>query len=1267
MTCGDTWWHVGHGFPEAELSVQLEGPGRSSPDAVFRPSETDIVASHLARHMIQSISSYENANSASAVSDIDASQNHSLVAQSLTHNILASKVVGGSSAHSMTHSLEQMPSKSETDGVAQRILEPRFGDSSAGSQGYSVGQAPSDAAVQGVAQDLVVGASSHDVIALQSAAESHEQLSQNTDSCVAQSITRNLLLGGMTQSDGHSQHGQMPEETLSDGYVANGIARDVIASAASQHMPAQQNDPSHITSEGVPFHTTQLVARETATVQPVSFASSQPRDIVEQERSDANGDEEVRAILRQTVDMEAFGLPTQGKTPPSQQESAQADSEIAQSIARQIIPPHFGTEGSPREVQEQVQSDAEGYAAHAVARDFVASASKQLPEQRSNPPSQVHSEKTDLLLAESTAKKILEPRFGDSSAGSQGYSVGQAPSDAAVQGVAQDLVVGASSHDVIALQSAAESHEQLSQNTDSCVAQSITRNLLLGGMTQSDGHSQHGQMPEETLSDGYVANGIARDVIASAASQHMPAPQNDPSHITSEGVPFHTTQLVARETATVQPVSFASSQPRDIVEQERSDANGDEEVRAILRQTIDIEAFGLPMQGKTPPSQQESAQADSEIAQSIARQIIPPHFGTEGSPREVQEQVQSDAEGYAAHAVARDFVASASKQLPEQRSNPPSQVHSEKTDLLLAESTAKKILEPRFGDSSAGSQGYSVGQAPSDAAVQGVAQELVVGASSHDVMALQSAAESREQLSQKTDSCVAQSITRNLLLEGMTQSDGHSQHGQMPEETLSDGYVANGIARDVIASAASQHVPTQQNGPSHITSQGEPSHAGQLARETAIVQPFSFASSQPRDVVEQERSDANGDEEVRAILRQTIDIEAFGLPMQGKTPPSQQESAQADSEIAQSIARQIIPPHFGTEGSPREVQEQVQSDAEGYAAHAVARDFVASASKQLPEQRSNPPSQVHSEKTDLLLAESTAKKILEPRFGDSSAGSQGYSVGQAPSDAAVQGVAQELVVGASSHDVIALQSAAESREQLSQNTDSCVAQSITRNLLLGGMTQSDGHSQHGQMPDETLSDGYVANGIARDVIASAASQHVPTQQNGPSHITSQGEPSHAGQLARETAIVQPFSFASSQPRDVVEQERSDANGDEEVRAILRQTVDMEAFGLPTQGKTAPSQQESAQADSEIAPQSIARQIIPPHFGTEGSPREVQEQVQSDAEGYAAHAVARDFVASASKQLPEQRSNPPSQVHSEKTDSAAAHSLAREAVMSPVLE
>ena len=1251
-------------FVQAEPGVQPE-VGRSSPDAP-RLSETDIVATHLARHMIQSISSYEKANSASAVSDIDISQNHSLVAQSLTHNILARKVVDGSSAHSVTHSLEQVPSKSEADGVAQKTVELRCGDFSPASHGYSVGQAPSDAAVQGVAQELVVGASSRDVIALQSAAESHEQLSQNTDSCVAQSINRNLLLGGMTESDGRSQHGQMPEETLSDGYVANGIARDVIVSAASQHVPAQQNGPSHVTSEGVPFHITQLVARETATVQPVSFASSQPRDVVEQERSDANGDEEVRAILRQTVDTEAFGLPTQGKTPPSQQASEQADSEIAQSIARQIIPPHFGTDGSPREVQEQVQSDAEGYAAHAVARDFVASASKQLPEQRSNHPSQVHSEKTDLLLAESTAKKILEPRFGDSRAGSHGYSVGQAPSDAAVQGVAQELVVGASSHDVIALQSAAESHEQLSQNTDSCVAQSITRNLLLGGMTESDGRSQHGQMPEETLSDGYVANGIARDVIVSAASQHVPAQQNGPSHVTSEGVPFHITQLVARETATVQPVSFASSQPRDVVEQERSDANGDEEVRAILRQTVDTEAFGLPTQGKTPPSQQASEQADSEIAQSIARQIIPPHFGTDGSPREVQEQVQSDAEGYAAHAVARDFVASASKQLPEQRSNHPSQVHSEKTELLLAESTAKKILEPRFGDSRAGSHGYSVGQAPSDAAVQGVAQELVVGASSHDVIALQSAAESHEQLSQNTDSCVAQSITRNLLLGGMTESDGRSQHGQMPEETLSDGYVANGIARDVIVSAASQHVPAQQNGPSHVTSEGEPSHAAQLARETATVQPVSFASSQPRDVVEQEQSDANGDEEVRTILRQTVDMEAFGLPTQGKTPPSQQASEQADSEIAQSIARQIIPPHFGTDGSPREVQEQVQSDAEGYAAHAVARDFVASASKQLPEQPSNPPSQVHSEKTDLLLAESTAKKILEPRFGDSRAGSHGYSVGQAPSDAAVQGVAQELVVGASSHDVIALQSAAESHEQLSQNTDSCVAQSITRNLLLGGMTESDGRSQHGQMPEETLSDGYVANGIARDVIVSAASQHVPAQQNGPSHVTSEGEPSHAAQLARETATVQPVSFASSQPRDVVEQEQSDANGDEEVRTILRQTVDMEAFGLPTQGKTPPSQQASEQADSEIA-QSIARQIIPPHFGTDGSPREVQEQVQSDAEGYAAHAVARDFVASASKQLPEQRSNPPSQVHFQNTDSAAAHSLARDAVMSPVLE
>ena len=83
--------------------------------------------------------------------------------------------------------------------------------------------------------------------------------------------------------------------------------------------------------------------------------------------------------------------------------------------------------------------------------------------------------------------------------------------------------------------------------------------------------------------------------------------------------------------------------------------------------------------------------------------------------------------------------------------------------------------------------------------------------------------------------------------------------------------------------------------------------------------------------------------------------------------------------------------------------------------------------------------------------------------------------------------------------------------------------------------------------------------------------------------------------------------------------------------------------------------------------SVARQIIAPHAAAGSNSRDVEELVHSEAEGYVEQAVARDFVASASDLQRVPRTNPSSEVCSEKTDSAVAQSLAKEAVLPYVLE
>ena len=1247
-----------------------------------RLSDTDMVATHLARHMIQSIQSISRFSSpkldmpsSASASAIDGS--HSQLAQSLAQKILVN-LESSASPHS------EQAEQAEDGCIDVPVLEGDWNPASNVSNGHSA--VPSDAAID-MARGVIFGASSHSAVPAHSDAASHGQLSQNTDSVVAQSITRNLIVGGMCDSDVRSQSGHIPEEALSDGYAVNGVAREVIVSAAAQEVPTQRTAPSsYIESEGAVSHAVQLVARDTfAEHATVPYASSLPKDLVEQPRSDADGGAEVQAIVRQTIDGACSGTSAQSKIPPSQQESEHADSMVAGSVARQIIAPHAAAGSNSRDVEEQVHSEAEGYVdavEQAVAREFVASASN-------------------------------------------------------LQGVPQP------------------SHEQLSQKTDSVVAQSITRNLIVGGMCDSDVRSQSGHIPEEALSDGYAVNGVAREVIVSAAAQEVPTQRTAPSsYIESEGAVSHAVQLVARDTfAEHATVPYASSLPKDLVEQPRSDADGGAEVQAIVRQTIDGACSGTSAQSKIPPSQQESEHADSMVAGSVARQIIAPHAAAGSNSRDVEEQVHSEAEGYVdavEQAVAREFVASASN-------------------------------------------------------LQGVPQP------------------SHEQLSQKTDSVVPESITRNLIVGGMYESDVRSQSGHIPEEALSDGYAVNGVAREVIVSAAAQEVPTQRTAPSsHIESaEGAVSHAVQLvARDTfAEHATVPYASSLPKDLVEQPRSDADGGAEVQAIVRQTIDGACSGTSAQSKIPPSQQESEHADSMVAGSVARQIIAPHAAAGSNSRDVEEQVHSEAEGYVdavEQAVAREFVASASnlqsvpqpsheqlsqktdsvvpesitrnlivggmyesdvrsqsghipeealsdgyavngvarevivsaaaQEVPTQRTAPsshiesegavshavqlvardtfaehatvpyasslpkdlveqprsdadggaevqaivrqtidgacsgtsaqskipPSQQESEHADSMVAGSVARQIIAPH---AAAGSnsrdveeQVHSEAEGYVDAVEQAVAREFVASASN-----LQGVPQpSHEQLSQKTDSVVPESITRNLIVGGMYESDVRSQSGHIPEEALSDGYAVNGVAREVIVSAASQEVPTQRTAPSsHIESEGAVSHAVQLvARDTfAEHATVPYASSLPKDLVEQPRSDADGGAEVQAILRQTIDGACSSTSAQSKIPPSQQESEHADSMVAG-SVARQIIAPHAAAGSNSRDVEEQVHSEAEGYVdavEQAVAREFVASASDVQHVPRTNPCSEVCSEKTDSAVAQSLAKEATLPYVLE
>ena len=437
-----------------------------------RLSDSDIIATHLARHMIQSISAPDG--SASVVSEIDVSLSHSQLVQSLTQNILANHLLDSGSMYSQV----QPSIDSDVPVLLPGLVAPQHPESSRASNRYSI-SAPSGAAEE-VVRDVIVGASLHDALPANSKAESSAQVSQDTDSVVAQSITRNLILNGMDESNSGSQSRDIPEEALSEGYAANSVAREVIASATLQDVPPQGTAASsHIDSEGADGQIMNLVAQHSA----IPHAKSLPNDLVEEARSDADGGEEVQAMLRQTIG---------------------------------------GVGSQSGHIPEEALSD--GYAANGVAREVIASATLQdVPPQGTAASSHIDSEGADGQIMNLVAQHSAIPH---------------------AKSLPNDLVEEARSD--------ADGGEEV---------QAMLRQTI-GGVGSQSGH-----IPEEALSDGYAANGVAREVIASATLQDVP-PQGTAasSHIDSEGADGQIMNLVAQHSA----IPHAKSLPNDLVEEARS-------------------------------------------------------------------------------------------------------------------------------------------------------------------------------------------------------------------------------------------------------------------------------------------------------------------------------------------------------------------------------------------------------------------------------------------------------------------------------------------------------------------------------------------------------------------------------------------------------------------------------------------------------------------------------------------------------------------------
>ena len=141
--------------------------------------------------------------------------------------------------------------------------------------------------------------------------------------------------------------------------------------------------------------------------------------------------------------------------------------------------------------------------------------------------------------------------------------------------------------------------------------------------------------------------------------------------------------------------AVAASFSGDSREQVMSEVQEDAGLQAYAKDVIAFASAGTPVPSKTPPSQHDSDHAESVVAQNLAKHILESH-AVASLAADQPEQVHSDAEGYVAQRVSRDFVVSASS-FQQETDAYPSQIHSERASSAVAQSIARQTLAQTTG------------------------------------------------------------------------------------------------------------------------------------------------------------------------------------------------------------------------------------------------------------------------------------------------------------------------------------------------------------------------------------------------------------------------------------------------------------------------------------------------------------------------------------------------------------------------------------------
>ena len=1079
--------------------------------------------------------------------------------QDVARDIVTNASMGNLRASPVSQ-LESGKTDSAAQSIARRAIQPHLGDSSAASHTrHSMDEIPSiiegDEAMQDVARDIVTNASMGHL-----RASPVSQLESGKTDSAAQSIARRAIEPHLADSSAasHTRHSmdEIPSVIAGDEAVQD-VARDIVTNASMGHLRA--SPVSQLESENTDSAARSIARRAIEPHLADSSAASNSKHSMDEIPS---SQVEARSDMHQL-----------------KEEAGSDGYPAAQGVAREVIASATsrGTaEPHPATVQEQMHSEAEGYAtAQGVARDCVASA-RQAPSPAS-PHSQVQSETVDSVAAQFVARQAVEPYRDGTGHPHPRHEV--------------EVVEGSSG---------GATHDAIAHDTDSVVAQSITRQLV--AMRQVEARSDMDHLKEEAGSDGYpAAQGVAREVIASATSRGIaephPATVQEQMHSEAEG--YATAQVVARDcvTSAIQAPSPAS--PHSQVQSETVDSVA---AQFVARQAVEPyrDGTGHPhprhgvevVEGSSGGASHDAIahDTDSVVAQSITRQLVAmrqvearsdmdhlkEEAGSDGYPaaqgvaREViasatsrgiaephpatvQEQMHSEAEGYAtAQVVARDCVTSAI-QAPSPAS-PHSQVQSETVDSVAAQFVARQAVEP-YRD--------STGHPHPRHGVEVV--EGSSGGASHDAV------------SHGTDSVAAQSITRQLV--AMSQVEARSDMDHLKEEAGSDGYpAAQGVAREVIASATSRGI----------------------------------AEPHPATVQEQMHSEAEGYATAQVVARDCV-TSAIQAPSPA-SPHSQVQSETVDSVAAQFVARQAVEPYRDGTGHPhpRHGVEVVEGSSGGATHDAISHDTDSVVAQSITRQ---------------LVAMSQVEARSDMDHLKEEAGSDGYP--------AAQGVAREVIASATSRGIAEPHPATVQEQMHSEVEGYSTAQVVARDCVTSAIQAPSPASPHSQVQSETV-DSVAAQFVARQAVE-------PYRDS-----TGHPHPRHGVEVVEGSSGGATHDAISHDTDSVVAQ------------SITRQLVAMSQVEARSDMDHL---QEEAGSDGYPAAQGVAREVIASATSrgiAEPHPATVQEQMHSEAEGYAtAQVVARDCVTSAI-QAPSPAS-PHSQVQSEAVDSPSAGIIAGEAV------